>query len=197
MTGKLVPEIAVTCGVTDHSYHWYLSFRPVNFTRSQSLAGGKKPPESVGRSPRMNFLGESCEYTGLHGHYPGWITHTFSCSGSALPGHVEWCPVCRSCNSDCVTKRMGWGCGSWTETSFFPTSPAWLVYIVKPHFFFYNDKLLGVNSRSCSKGIPKSSKGKFGETYCSWIYLIYKNLRILICQKAKTYSFPLMDPKKR
>ena len=119
----------------------------------------KKPPESVGRSPRMNFLGESCEYTGLHGHYPGWITHTFSCSGSALPGHVEWCPVCRSCNSDCVTKRMGWGCGSWTVTSFFPTSPAWLVYIVKPHFFL-QWQTPGCEFKIMFKGDPKVFQGQ-------------------------------------
>ena len=59
--------------------------------------------------------------------------------------------------------------------------------------FFYNDKLLGVNSRSCSKGMPTSSKGKFWEIYCSWIYLIYKNPDLP--EKKITHSFPLMDKK--
>ena len=166
MTGKLVPEIAVTCG------DWPLiSLVPVFPTcqlHQVPVFGRRKKTESQ------------------WGDHRGWIfleNLVSTCyptdSGSALPGHVEWCPVmsnpfccfclhsflCRSCNSDCVTKRMGWGCGSWMVTSFFPTSPAWVVvlYCQTPIFFTMTNSWVWIQDhvQRGSQSLPRANFGKF------------------------------------
>ena len=118
----------------------------------------------------MNFLGESCEYMLPHGFR---LCTARSCRVMSsdvkpfllllfaqLPVQVLQQRLCH--------KEDGLGLWQLNGNQLLShQSSLGACSILSNPNFFYNDKLLGVNSRSCSKGIPKSSKGKFWEIYCS------------------------------